>query len=73
MTKRARIFVDFNEPHEDGVMTSLRKFADNPLKAGEVVVATDNEGMNCLATVSSLFDNGIVILKLDMSPNYFQD
>ena len=59
------IWVDFNDISEDGQVSTLTKFAARSLEVGEHVVAGDDEGNRCQATVVSA-DKKLTVLALDM-------
>lgn len=60
------VWVDFNDISEDGEVCTLPKFAERPLEVGEKVVAGDDEGNRCRATVVRA-DTNLLVLSLDLA------
>jgi len=60
------VWVDFNDISDDGEVCTLPKFAERSLEVGEKVLAGDDEGNRCQATVVRV-DRKLIVLSLDMA------
>lgn len=62
------IFVDFNLIGPQKLAYSISKLAKNPetLNVGDRLLATDHEDVSCYATVTKIWNDGVVELELDI-------
>lgn len=62
---RKRIWVDFNDVADDGTTDTLWRFGE-PVDAGDLVLADDDEGNVCEGRVVSI-EAGLAHVQLDMA------